>query len=445
MAAIEVRYANCDGVDLAFCQYGSGPCGDILLVPGLMGHLEFNAENPFYRTMIERLAQFGRLVVFDTRGTGLSGGAPLGDAEQQMADIGWVMDAAGIERASVIGAADSGAEAILFAAMHPTRVARLILYETSARRAEDVDYPGLDAASHDRSIDWIRANWGNGEWFKRFTADVTDVATVMALFQKWERNIATPTEAVNAVQRWFMTDVRYALHAITAPTLVVHHRGDQVFPESHAAYIAGNIVDSDFRLIKGCGNHVSMRRDWGDRVVDEMERFLTGNEPATRQHERVLATVLFVDIVASTARSRRDGDDRWAELLMQFHRTSLDIIDDLRGRFIKSTGDGLLATFDGPGRGVDAAAMIIRQADALGLDVRAGLHTGEVELVDGDIGGIAVHIAARIESAAAPGEVLVSSTVNDLMTGSDRQFESRGRHRLKGIEREWDLYAAVNS
>ena len=139
------------------------------------------------------------------------------------------------------------------------------------------------------------------------------------------------------------------------------------------------------------------------------------------------------------------ADDRWAELLMQFHRTSLDIIDDLRGRFIKSTGDGLLATFDGPGRGVDAAAVIIRQADALGLDVRAGLHTGEVELVDGDIGGIAVHIAARIESAAAPGEVLVSSTVNDLMTGSDRQFESRGRHRLKGIEREWDLYAAVNS
>lgn len=438
-----VSYANCDGVDLAYCQYGSpGPWGDVVLVPGLMGHLEFNADDPFYRPLIDRLSMLGRLVIFDTRGTGLSGGVPLGDAEQQMEDIRCVMAAAGIEQGSVIGSADSGAQAILFAAMHPKQVARLILFETTARRAADDEYPGVDPRSHERMMGWVRENWGNGEWHNALIADVVDLPTAMAWFRKRERNIATPTEAADSLDRWFRTDVRYALGSITAPTLVIHQSGDRAFPESQGGYLAANIADSEFRLLDGCGRHVSMRRDWGDEIVDEIERFLTGSHPATRTHDRLLATVLFVDIVDSTSTSRRIGDDRWAELLAQFHRSSREIIEDRRGRFIKSTGDGLIATFDGPGRGVDAASDVIERARALGLDARAGIHTGEVEFVEGDIGGIAVHIAARIEGTAAPGEVLVSSTVNDLMIGSGRRFVKRGRFRLRGVNRDWELFAA---
>jgi class 3 adenylate cyclase len=434
------RYATNDGVDLAYRVYGSRPGRDVLLVPGLMGHLEFNHEIPFYRSMIDRFPRMGRLVVFDTRGTGLSGGSPSGDAEQQMDDIRSVMDAAGIERATLIGIAESGTQAILFAASHPERVTRLCLFGTTARVAEASGYPGRSEKELDQMVSFTQDHWSSGRVFAFFTSDYEDSVDALERFGRWERNIATPSEAAASTGRFAKTDVRFALSSITAPTLVLHQASDPFFLEEQARFMVGEIENAQLRVMEGFGSHVSMKREWGEQVMDELEQFVTGKPASTRQHDRILATVLFVDLVSSPESASRAGDDSWVELLREFHQSAEDVVRRERGTLVKSTGDGLLATFDSPGRGIVAARAILADASDIGMPARAGLHTGEIELLHEDIGGIAVHIASRIEAAASPGEVLVSQTVVDLMVGSDLRFDSRGQHRLKGLDRDWELH-----
>ena len=434
------RYATNEGVDLAYRVYGTKPRRDVLLVPGLMGHLEFNHEIPFYRSMIDRLPRMGRLVVFDTRGTGLSAGSPSGDAEQQMEDIRTVMDDAEIERATLIGIAESGTQVILFAASRPERVTRLCLFATTSRLAQDDDYPGRSAEELAQMVSFTQEHWSSGRSFASLTGDYQESVDALDRFSRWERNIATPREAAASIKRWAETDVRFALSSITAPTLVLHQASDPFFLEEQAKYMAAEIENAQLRVIEGFGSHVSMKREWGEQVMDELEQFVTGQPASTRKHDRVLATVLFVDLVSSTESALRAGDDSWVEVLREFHRSAEDAVRLGRGTLVKSTGDGLLATFDSPGRGIDAARSILTDANSMGLSARAGMHTGEIELLREDIGGIAVHIASRIEGAASPGEVLVSQTVVDLMVGSDLSFESRGQHRLKGLDRDWELY-----
>lgn len=442
MTLQDVHYADAGGVQLAYTVTGVGPI-DIVLVPGLAGHLEYNEETPYYRAPVSRLPRVGRLIVFDRRGVGLSGGTALGPLEEQMDDIRTVMDAAGSESAAVIGCADAGPLAILFAATAPGRVDRLILWETAARSLVAEDYPIGDSREHIEAVlESFAQSYGTGVLSHAVTANVSDEAGTLQAYARLERNVATPNDAATHWERFQYSDVRDVLPLITAPTLVLHSRSDPLFPVERAQYMAAHIPKAELRLLDGCGNHLSMDPAWGDEIVDEMEQFLTGSTAKTRTADRILATVLFTDIVASTERASALGDASWKELLAGHDRLAQQVVGARGGRVVKSTGDGLLATFDGPGRAVDAALTLVRAAEALGLTLRAGLHTGEIVLNGTDVSGVAVHLASRIESAADPGAVMVSSTVVDLVVGSGHEFTPAGRRTFAGIDREWDVFVA---
>ena len=439
----DVRYASTAGIELAYTVTGDGPM-DVVLVPGLLGHLEYNEETPWYREMVTRLPRVARLIVFDRRGVGLSGGTALGPLEEQMDDIRTVMDAAGSTSATVIGCGDAGPLAIVFAATSPERVDRLILWETKARTLAADDYPiGAPPEQNESWLELIRQHWGTGQWTRWLTADVGDEASAMQSFARWERNIATPLDAATHMERFTYSDVRDVLPLIAAPTLVLNSRTDPFVPAEHAAYITDRIPNAELRLLEGCGNHASMDPAWSDEIVDEIEQFVTGAAATSRAANRILATVLFTDIAGSTERGSALGDAGWKDLLTAHDRLALQVVGACGGRIVKSTGDGLLATFDGPGRGVDAAMTLVRDATALGLNVRAGLHTGEIVVNGDDVSGVAVHLASRIESAAEPGTVLVSSTVVDLVVGSNHDFTPAGRRTFVGIAREWDVFIAT--
>ena len=389
-------------------------------------------------------ATLPRLIVFDRRGVGLSGGTALGPLEEQMDDIRTVMDAAGSTSAAVIGCGDAGPLTIVFAATSPERVDRLILWETAARTLAADDYPiGMPPEEIENGLELIRQYWGTGHFTNLFTAGVRDQVSAVQSFARWERNIATPLDAATHMERYNYSDVRDVLPLITAPTLVLNSRTDPFFTAERAAYMAERIPNAELRLFEGCGNHVSMDPAWADEIADEIEQFLTGSAATTRAANRILATVLFTDIAGSTERASALGDAGWRDLLTAHDRLALQVVGACGGRIVKSTGDGLLATFDGPGRGVDAAMTLVRDATALGLSVRAGLHTGEIVVNGDDVSGVAVHLASRIESAAEPGTVLVSSTVVDLVVGSSHDFTPAGRRTFAGIAREWDVFIAT--
>ena len=432
------------GIELAYTVTGDGPM-DVVLVPGLFGHLEYNEETPWYRAMVTRLPRVARLIVFDRRGVGLSGGTALGPLEEQMDDIRTVMDAAGSTSATVIGCGDAGPLAIVFAATSPERVDRLILWETAARTLAADDYP--IGVPPEQIENWAGADTtalGYGPLDPHVSPPTLATRpSAMQSFARWERNIATPLDAATHMERYNYSDVREVLPLVTAPTLVLHSRTDPFFPAERAAYMAERIPNAELRLLEGCGNHVSMDPAWADEIVDEIEQFLTGSAATTRAANRILATVLFTDIAGSTERASALGDASWKDLLTAHDRLALQVVGACGGRIVKSTGDGLLATFDGPGRGVDAAMTLVRDATALGLSVRAGLHTGEIVVNGDDVSGVAVHLASRIESAAEPGTVLVSSTVVDLVVGSSHDFTPAGRRTFAGIAREWDVFIAT--
>ena len=436
----ETRYAKSGDLRIAYQVHGDGPI-DLVFAPGYLSHLEQNQWWPGYAAFFEKMAAFSRLIVFDRRGTGLSDRIlSLGSFEELMDDIGVVLDAVGSERAALFGGAEGGPMCVLFAATFPERTSALILGASYARRTWAADYPwGLDVEAQQQILDAYEERWGRiGFGSRSLAPSLADDERFQLWYAQAQRFSGTPASA----REWFRVtmeiDVRDVLPAIRVPTLVIHRTGDRVIPVESGRYLAEHIPDAKFAEVPG-HDHFPFVGDI-DAIVDEIEEFLTGTR-RSREPDRVLATVLFTDIVRSTERVAELGDRRWTELLAEHHRIVRSELERHRGKVIRVEGDGTLSTFDGPARAVNCASAIQAAVARLGLEIRAGLHTGEIELAETGVEGIAVHIGARVAALAAPGEVLTSSTVKDLVVGSGIEFADRGRHELKGVPGEWQVYA----
>lgn len=433
----ETRYAKSGDVHVAYQVAGDGPI-DVVLVPGFVSHLETIWEPPL-DAFVERLASFSRLILFDKRGTGMSdptvGVATL---EERMDDVRAVMDAAGSEQAALFGVSEGGPMSLLFAATYPERTRALVLYGAIPRWLRAPNYPpGLPEAAHERVVDVLEAGWGTGVGLEGFAPSRADDEGFRAGWARLERLGASPGAMQRIMEMMKDIDVRHVLPTVSVPTLVLHRRDERVVPVEAARYIAERIEGA--RLIELPGeDHIPFVDP--DQILDPVEEFLTGQRPEPRV-DRALATVLFTDIVGSTERTAEVGDRRWRELLDAHDRAIRAELDRHRGREVNTTGDGFLATFDGPARAIRCAAAIREAARRVGLEVRAGLHTGELEVRNGDVTGIAVDIGARVAGLAEPGEVLVSRTVTDLVAGSGLAFADRGEHELKGVPGHWGLYA----
>jgi pimeloyl-ACP methyl ester carboxylesterase len=437
----ETRYAKSGKLWIAYQVVGDGPV-DLLWAPGYMSHIEQNWTWPAYAEFLDRLASFSRLILFDRRGTGLSDRIlELGSFEELLDDMRAVLDAASSERAVLFGGAEGGPMCALFAATFPERTSALVLGASYPRRAWAPDYPwGLDDEAQEHILAAYETKWGTDDFAVRTTAPSL---AGDERFRKWNSQACRFAGTPASARAWFHItmeiDIRDVLPAIRVPTLVVHRTGDRVVPVQAGRYLAEHIPDAKLVELDGI-DHYPFAGD-ADAMLDEIEEFLTGSR-RMREPDRVLATVLFTDIVGSTERAAELGDKRWAELLAEHHRIVHAELERHRGRVIRIEGDGTLSTFDGPARAVSCATAIRAAVGALGLEIRAGLHTGEVELVETGVEGIAVHIGARVAALAQPGDVLVSSTVKDLVVGSGISFDDRGDHVLKGVPGTWRLHAA---
>jgi len=428
-------------VSLAYEVFGEGE-RDILVTFGWVGSFDSAWQNPAHRRWLERLGALGRVILWDKRGTGLSERLPadrLPTLEERMDDMRVVLDAAGSERAVALGLSEGGALSALFAAAHPERATGLIVVGGFARVlwAEDYDWaPKADAAEQFNQA--VGEAWGDSGWLlKLWAPSVADDALAQDEWNRMTITGGTPATAVAWLRMVQETDVRRVLPAIRVPTLVVHRADDRIVPVEHGRHFAERIPGACYVELPGA-DHL-----WwigGEDILDEVESFLTG-APARREPDRVLATVLFTDIVDSTRRAADLGDRRWREVVEIHDRLVRTQLERFRGHEVKTLGDGFLATFDGPGRAIRCAVELRDSLSRLGIDVRAGLHTGECEALDGDIQGIAVNIGARVGGEAQPGEVLVSQTVKDLVAGSGFDFEDRGERELKGVPGSWRLYA----
>ena len=436
-----IRYARSGDVNIAFQVTGEGAF-DLVLVSGFVSHLDYDWQHPSSARLLERLGSFSRLIRFDKRGTGLSDRTVgLPDFETRMDDVRAVMDAAGSERAALFGYSEGGPLATLFAATYPERLRALVLYGTYAKRTgPDDDYPWCETA--EERADYaaaIEREWGVEADLSRMAPGADE-----SLAKWWmarARAAASPASARDLVVMNSQADVRAALPAVQAPTLVIHRIGDRDARIEEGRYLAEHISGAGFVELPG-DTHVPFWEP--DDVVDEIEEFLTGIRP-TRVGERVLATVLFTDLVGSTERARALGDRAWAELLERHHRVVRSELERFTGEEIDTAGDGFLALFDGPARAIRCALAIRGGLAELGLEVRAGVHTGEVERPrGGGPRGISVHTGARVAAAGSAGDVLVSATTRDLVAGSGLAFEERGEVELKGIGAR-RLYAAQGS
>ena len=436
----ETKWARSGELHIAYQVVGDGPV-DLLLAPGYLSHLEQNQWWPGYAHFIERLASFSRVINFDRRGTGLSDRIlALGSFEELLDDIRAVLDAASSERAVLLGQAEGGPMCALFAATLPERTSALVLNSSYAKRLWAPDYPwGLDDESRARILDGYATRWGTERFGLRALAASMEGNEQ---FRDWYTQACRFAGTPGSARAWFDAqmeiDIREVLPAIRVPTLVLHRVDDPVVPIDASRYLAEHIPGAKLVELPGA-DHFPFVGDT-DGLVDEVEEFITGSRPS-REPDRVLATVLFTDIVGSTERAAELGDRAWKELLDEHHRVTRAEIERARGREARLTGDGVLATFDGPARAVGCATAIRDGVRALGLEIRAGLHTGEVELAGSGPEGIAVHLGARIAALAGPGEVLVSSTVKDLVVGSGLAFADRGAHELKGVPGEWRVFA----
>jgi len=434
------RYAKSGDLSIAYQVAGDGPI-DLIVVPGIVSHVEAFHELPGYSRFIERLASFARVITFDKRGTGLSDrvvDAP--SYEQRMDDVLAVMNAAGSERAALFGISEGGPLGALFAATFPGRTTALITFGAFARVAWAPDYPiGIERKALDQMAGEFEDSWGTGASLGLFSASRAHDTEAQSLWARMERLAVSPAGIRSLLRILGDIDVRCVLQSVAVPTLVLHAEGD-VFPLEISRYVAEHIPGARWAELKGVDHY-----PWFgsvDPVVDEIEEFLTGVRPQP-EVDRVLATLLFTDIVDSTTRAAEMGDRRWRELLERHHAVVRRQLQRFRGREIDTAGDGFLATFDGPARAVRCAAAIRDAMAGIGLAIRAGLHTGECELIGSSVAGIAVHLAARVAAIAASGEVLVSSTVRDLVAGSGLSFVDRGVHVLKGVPGEWRLFAAA--
>ncbi len=438
----ETRYARLGDLHLAYQVAGEGP-PDILLLDQWFGHVDAQWDVPPVAALRERLATFGRLIMFDKRGTGLSDPIPtssLPTLEEFMADIAAVLDTVGSERAAVIANIGGGILAMPFAATHPDRVSSLILVDCFARFLEAWDYPaGAPTDELTPALEQAEDFAGRGVMIDLFAPSVADDERIRRAWARYERSAATPGSTKAIVRLIYESDVRDVLAAIRVPTLVIHRSDATGFRVEHGRYLAANIPDARYVELPGVDNLI-----WAgdqDAVVAEIQDFVTGVRPVL-DPRRVLATVLFTDIVGSTQRAAELGDSRWRTLLADHNRIVRRQLDRFGGREIKVIGDGFLTTFDGPARAVRCAMAIGEEVRELGLEIRAGVHVGEIEILPDDIAGLAVHIGARVSALAGPSEILVSSTVRDLVVGSGLEFDDRGSHELKGVPGTWQLFAA---
>jgi pimeloyl-ACP methyl ester carboxylesterase len=439
----ETRYTKSGDLNIAYQVAGEGPL-DLIYVPGWISNVELMWEEPSHAHVLERLAGFSRLILFDKRGTGLSDPVPLDrlpTLEQRMDDVRAVLDAVGCERAALFGFSEGGLMSVLFAATYPERITALVLYGTFAKRIRSHDYPWAPTPeARRREIADLERNWADRMDLDQLAPSEDDA--FKRRLATYFRRSASPGAAVALLRMNTQIDVRDVLPSIQAPTLVLHRTHDRDVNVEEGRWIADRIPGAKYVELAGDA-HTLWAGDT-DAVVDEIEEFLTGVRRGP-EPDRVLATVLFTDIVGSTERASELGDRRWRELLEQHHAVVRRHIDRFQGREVDTVGDGFLAAFDGPARAVRCARAIGDALRELGIDVRAGLHTGECELVDDKVAGVAVHTGARVAARAGPGEVLVSQTVKDLVAGSGIEFEERGEHVLKGVPGQWRLYAVSSA
>ena len=433
------EYAQCGDAYVAYRRCGTGPV-DVVLIADWFSHVEemWSAASPL-RGVLEQLASFSRLVTFDRRGVGLSDPVSLQQLptlEEWMDDVTAVLDACDIRDAAVVGKGAGGAMAMLFAASHPERVSSLVLVNSYARLRADDDYLiGLPA---DALQPLLRDRYPAKGSARVLAGGAIDDATV-AWWDRYLRLSASPSTALSMRRMLFDVDVRAVLPSIQTPTLVLHRREDPWIRVEHGRYLTERIPNA--RIVELPGASDLLFAGDPSELIAEIEEFLTGSRPNLAAN-RALATVMYTDLVGSTNRAAQHGDQAWRIVLDQFETAERSELRRFQGREINTSGDGFLAVFDGPARAIRCADSIQRALGLMGLDVRAGLHTGEVELRGQDISGIAVHIGARIQALAAPREILVSRTVKDLVAGSGIRFEDRGVHALKGVPEEWQLYAA---
>jgi class 3 adenylate cyclase len=437
----DISYAaSADGTNLAYAVLSDGD-RDILLAIGMATNLGIAlSEVPGLWRFYERLANAGRLIVYDQRGSGRSDPIPLNESppvERRTEDMEAILDATGSSTAAVVAVTAACAPAILLAATKPDRVASLALYGSYARVRAAPDYPmGLPDEVVDAFVQMSSTEWGGGSMLELIAPSHAQDPPTQEWYAQVEKLQVSPAQSAALNRMSADTDVREALGLVQAPTLVLHRQGDRLIDIAHARYIAEHVPGA--RMVELEGEDHAFFSD-PDELLDEIEEFITGHR-GEGIGDRVLTTVLITDIVASTEKARELGDHQWRQVLDQHDRVVRRQLDRFGGRLIKTTGDGLMATFDGPAKAVLCASAIRDGVKALGLDLRAGVHTGEVEVRGDDIGGIGVHIAARIATAADPGQVWTSRTVRDLATGSGIEFRSIGLQSLRGVGEDWELY-----
>lgn len=439
MEAPQVRYAQTsDGVSIAYAVLGDGPL-DLLCIPGFVSHLEVLLEAPGADRYFGRLASFSRLIMYDKRGQGLSDRPPEPPTlEQSMEDARAVLDAVGAEQVAIYGISEGGPTSALLAASYPDRVSALALYGTWARMLEAPDYPaGVTLEVFEQFVEVVRQDWGGPVALRLWAPSLAEDPEVQRWWAKLLRTGTSPAGVEALLRLYTEIDARHVLPTIAAPTLVLHRSRDRMVPFAAGRTIAEAIPAAKLVALDG-DDHLPIANP--DQIMDEVEHFLTGHRSAP-EPDRVLATVMFTDIVDSTSTAAQLGDRRWRELVQRHDQLVRREIERHRGREVKTMGDGFLATFDGPARAIRSATSACQAVRQLGLEIRAGLHTGELEVMNGDIGGIAVNIGARVGALANPSEVLVSRTVTDLVAGSGIEFDDRGTHALKGVPGEWQLYA----
>ena len=445
----DTLYALSDGLHIAYQQFGSGP--DIVIIPPLVSNVEMGWDHELYRRVLEFDAHHCRVLMFDKRGIGSSDRFERHPTlEERIGDISAVMDAAGVERASLVGLSEGGIMAQLFAAHHPERVEKLVLLNTSAGASSVAslpDYaqegdPPIDALHMLEQFKGLVRTWGADPAF--MTNWMMPCQSDNVSFIRWvgrlQRQTASPADIERQIDSVLRLDASEHLHEIGVPTLVMHARGDRVLNVANGRLLADRIPDAAYLEYPIEDHFVWVAPCWRDIAEESLEFVIDG--PIVQATHRRFAAVLFTDLVDSTARSAQAGDAAWLETLDSHDRICREVVEVCAGRIVKNTGDGMLAIFDAPSQALRAAADLVTKLGSIDLGVRAGVHAGELEVRDdGDITGAAVNIAARVEQVAGLGEVYVSSAVRDMLLGGEYRFADRGEHQLKGVEGSWKLYA----
>ncbi len=443
MSGVEpkVRYARSGDVHLAYATFGDGPI-DIVLIPGFVSAVDLTLEGTF-GPFVERVSSLARVITFDKRGTGLSDRVgTLPNLDTRMDDLRAVMDAVGSDRAHLAGISEGGPMSIVFAATFPERVHSLLLYGSFAAFVRTDDHPWMPTAEdRERVNEQAVGLWGSGAVLSTFLPKDERTPERRELAARFESRSASPGAMVALTRMNMQIDVRAILPSISVPTIVVHASGDRIIPVESGRYLAAHIPDA--RLVEfEMRNHLSLEPHWIDPWYDDYIELVTGIRPAGPVVDRVLSTVMFTDIVESTRSASQQGDAAWRQLLDRHDDIMQREVARFRGTLVKHTGDGVLARFDGPARAVSCGLTTAQAVKTLGIDIRTGVHTGEIELRGDDVGGIAVHVGARVMALADGGEVLVTRTVRDLTAGSGLTFDERGEYELKGVPERWQVYRA---